>query len=110
MVDSYRAKLSLLGVSAQDIQNMTPQSESGPTLQIVAPAAGVVTARQANVGLNVDPSMSLFTVATYQRSGLSLNSTSATSRRPLSVRLRPSRSAHIRTFSCQARSPTSIRR
>ena len=62
MVDSYRARLSLLGVSEPDVQNMTPQSDSPPTLRVVAPANGVVTARQANVGLNVDSSMSLFTV------------------------------------------------
>ena len=63
MVDSYRSKLLLLGLSQQDIQNLTPQSESGSTLRIVAPARGVVTARAANVGLNVDPSMSLFTLS-----------------------------------------------
>jgi len=63
MVDSYRSKLLLLGLSQQDIQNLTPQSESGSTLRIVAPAPGIVTARAANAGLNVDPSMSLFTLS-----------------------------------------------
>jgi RND family efflux transporter MFP subunit len=63
MVDSYRSKLLLLGLSEQDIQNLTPQSENGSTLRIVAPAPGIVTARGANVGLNVDPSMSLFTIS-----------------------------------------------
>jgi membrane fusion protein, heavy metal efflux system len=63
MVESYRSKLSLLGLSEQDIQNLTPQSESSSTLRIVAPDPGVVTARAANVGLNVDPSMSLFTLS-----------------------------------------------
>src|SRR5262249_5181915 len=62
-VDSYRSKLLLLGLSEQDIQNLTPQSEGGSTLRITAPALGVVTARAANVGLNVDPSMSLFTLS-----------------------------------------------
>ena len=62
MVNSYRSKLLLLGVSEQDIQNLTPQSE-GSSLRITAPASGVVTARAANVGLNVDPSMSLFTLS-----------------------------------------------
>src|SRR5262249_15748931 len=60
-VDSYRSKLLLLGLSEQDIQNLTPQSGSS-TLRITAPAPGVVTARAANVGLNVDPTMSLFTL------------------------------------------------
>ena len=63
MVESYRSKLLLLGLSEQDIQNLTPQSESGSTLRVVAPAPGIVTARAANVGLNVDPSMSLFTIS-----------------------------------------------
>jgi cobalt-zinc-cadmium efflux system membrane fusion protein len=62
MVDSYKSKLLLLGLSDQDIQNLTPRSESSSTLRIVAPAPGVVTARTANVGLNVDPSMALFTL------------------------------------------------
>src|SRR5262249_638459 len=62
MVDSYRSKLLLLGLSDQDIQNLTPQSENSSTLRVVAPALGVVTARAANVGLNVDPSNSLFTL------------------------------------------------
>ena len=63
VVDSYRAKLSLLGLSDQDVENMTPRTESGPTLRVVAPTAGIVTARDANAGLNVDPSRALFTVA-----------------------------------------------
>jgi cobalt-zinc-cadmium efflux system membrane fusion protein len=63
MVDSYRSKLLLLGLSEQDIQNLTPRSHSDSTLRIVAPAPGVVTARAVNVGLNVDPSMSLFTLS-----------------------------------------------
>src|SRR5262245_44783795 len=63
MVDSYRSKLLLLGFSEQDIQHLTPQSEGSSTLRITAPAPGVVTVRAANVGLNVDPSMSLFTLS-----------------------------------------------
>jgi RND family efflux transporter MFP subunit len=62
VVESYRSKLLLLGLSEQDVQSLTPQSENDAKLRIVAPAAGVVTARLANVGLNVDPSMSLFTL------------------------------------------------
>lgn len=62
MVDSYRSKLLLLGLSEQDIENVSPQSESGSTLRILAPIPGVVTARAANVGLNADPTMSLFTL------------------------------------------------
>jgi RND family efflux transporter MFP subunit len=63
MVNSYRSRLLLLGLSDQDLQNLTPQSDSSSTLRIAAPASGVVTARAANVGLNVDPSMSLFTLS-----------------------------------------------
>lgn len=62
MVNSYQSKLLLLGLSEENIQSLTPQSGSGSTLRIVAPAPGVVTARIANVGLNVEPSMSLFTL------------------------------------------------
>jgi len=62
MVDSYRSKLLLLGLSDQDIEHLMPQSENGTTLRIVAPGLGTVTARAANVGLNVDPSNSLFTL------------------------------------------------
>jgi RND family efflux transporter MFP subunit len=63
MVDSYRSTLLLLGLSDQDIQNLTPQSDSSSTLRIAAPTPGILTARAANVGLNVDPSMSLFTLS-----------------------------------------------
>lgn len=63
MLESYRSKLSLLGLSDQEIQNLTPQSDGSATLRVTAPSNGVVTARGVNVGLNVDSSMSLFTIA-----------------------------------------------
>jgi multidrug efflux pump subunit AcrA (membrane-fusion protein) len=62
-VDSDRAKLSLFGLSDQDIDTLIPGSERAAIFRVVAPADGIVTARDANVGLNVEPSMSLFTVA-----------------------------------------------
>lgn len=61
-VDSHRARLALLGISDQDL-SVGAGSESAATFRVVAPASGIVTARNANVGLNVDPSMALVTVA-----------------------------------------------
>ena len=61
-VDSHRARLALLGISDQDL-SVGAGSESAATFRVVAPASGIVTARSANVGLNVDPSMALVTVA-----------------------------------------------
>ena len=62
-VESYRARLALFGVSDQDLSAVSAGSESAATFRVVAPASGIVTARNANVGLNVDPSMALVTVA-----------------------------------------------
>ncbi len=61
-VDSYRSRLALLGVTEQGLQQATP-SDEGATLKLVAPSSGVVTSREINAGLNVEPSMSLFTIA-----------------------------------------------
>ena len=62
-VDSHRARLALLGISDQDLSVVSAGSEGAATFRVVAPASGIVTARSANVGLNVDPSMALVTVA-----------------------------------------------
>ncbi|MEQ1911759.1 MAG: efflux RND transporter periplasmic adaptor subunit, partial [Vicinamibacterales bacterium] len=62
-VESHRARLALLGVSDQDLSTVSAGSEGAATLRLVAPMSGIVTARNANVGLNVDPSMALVTVA-----------------------------------------------
>lgn len=61
-VASARSRLELLGgdlpASGEPAPTPTPA-----TIDVRAPMDGVVIARAANVGLNVDPSMSLFTVA-----------------------------------------------
>ena len=62
-VESHRARLALLGISDQDLSVVSAGLESAATLRVVAPASGIVTARNANVGLNVDLSMALVTVA-----------------------------------------------
>jgi RND family efflux transporter MFP subunit len=59
-VASARARLELLG------GDLPPSGEPAPVssaiIDVPAPIDGVVTARSVNVGLNVDPSMPLFTV------------------------------------------------
>jgi RND family efflux transporter MFP subunit len=59
-VASARARLELLG------GDLPPSGEPAPTssaiIDVPAPIDGVVTARSVNVGLNVDPSMPVFTV------------------------------------------------
>jgi membrane fusion protein, heavy metal efflux system len=62
MVESYRSRLALLGVSEQDMARPS-SADTGAMLRVVAPSNGTVTARAANVGLNVDPAMPLFTIA-----------------------------------------------
>jgi RND family efflux transporter MFP subunit len=59
-VASARARLELLG------GDLPPSGEPAPVssaiIDVPAPIDGVVTARSVNVGLNVDPTMPLFTV------------------------------------------------
>jgi RND family efflux transporter MFP subunit len=61
-VESARAELQLLGMSAAAVDRLTTAGEISATITVPAPIGGVITERQANVGLNVDPSMPLFTV------------------------------------------------
>lgn len=58
-VQSARSRLELLGVPAATLD---VASGGDPTADVPAPIDGVVTERQANVGLNVDLSSKLFTV------------------------------------------------
>jgi cobalt-zinc-cadmium efflux system membrane fusion protein len=60
-VDSARAQLELLGVTALSLEKGGAQKLTATTL-IPAPIDGVITERSANVGLNVDPATRLFTV------------------------------------------------
>jgi cobalt-zinc-cadmium efflux system membrane fusion protein len=62
MVAGARAQLVLLGMTPAALGRLTSASEISATTSVLAPIDGVVTERQANPGLNVDPSMPLFTV------------------------------------------------
>jgi cobalt-zinc-cadmium efflux system membrane fusion protein len=61
-VQSARSQLELLGVSPSALENMAPGHNVSATTTVPAPIDGVVTERDANVGLNVDTATKLFTV------------------------------------------------
>ena len=61
-VQSLRSRLLLLGLSPANIDKLALQSDIVESVSIPAPIDGVITARTANTGLNVDPTMPLFTV------------------------------------------------
>ena len=61
-VQSLRSRLVLLGMSGSSIDALSPGKEVDATTNIPAPIAGVVTEREANLGLNVDTATKLFTV------------------------------------------------
>ncbi len=61
-VESARSRLELLGVARSALDRLTPEGDSGATISVTAPIDGVVIERGANAGLNVDPTMALFTI------------------------------------------------
>jgi cobalt-zinc-cadmium efflux system membrane fusion protein len=61
-VEAARAELELLGLSPDGIDRLDDPSAVSALADVPAPIDGIVLERRANVGLNVDPSMSLFTV------------------------------------------------
>jgi cobalt-zinc-cadmium efflux system membrane fusion protein len=61
-VQSARSQLELLGVSASALEKVAPGRSVSATITVPTPIDGVVTERGANVGLNVDTAMKLFTV------------------------------------------------
>ena len=61
-VNSARSQLELLGVPAPSAQGAQSADILGATTSVQAPIDGVVTERNANVGLNVDGATKLFTV------------------------------------------------
>ena len=63
MLQSNRSRLTLLGISDAQVAKLAAGTSVTPTVAISAPLDGVVTARVANIGVNVDPSVPLFTVA-----------------------------------------------
>jgi cobalt-zinc-cadmium efflux system membrane fusion protein len=62
-VEGARSKLQLLGLTVDDINRLTSVSQMSATTAVHAPIDGVVIARQANPGVNVQASETLFTVA-----------------------------------------------
>jgi membrane fusion protein, heavy metal efflux system len=61
-VEMARAKLTLLGLTPEQVAALRAAPDVNATISVRAPRAGVVTERLANVGLNVDPSSALFRV------------------------------------------------
>ena len=62
MVQSRRSRLTLLGMTNTQIDRLSSASDITAAIAIPAPIDGVITARTANAGLNVDPASPLFTV------------------------------------------------
>ena len=62
MVESNRARLTLLGMTDAQLTREAPFTDVNATATIAAPIDGVITTRDANVGLTVDPATPLFTV------------------------------------------------
>jgi len=61
-VEVARARLTLLGIPEERTQRLAGPQDVVTTMPVRAPFPGVVTRRAVNVGLNVDPSMPLFTI------------------------------------------------
>jgi len=61
-VESARARLQLLGMTTQQIEEMTSAGQVAATTTIASPIAGIVTARAVNPGTSVDASTPLVTV------------------------------------------------
>ena len=62
-VESARAKLALLGVTAGQIAALSESTPIDATVHVTAPREGVITQRAINPGANIDGSKDLFTVA-----------------------------------------------
>ena len=62
MVQSLRSRLTLLGMTAAQVEKLAATPDIASTVTIPAPIDGVITERDANVGLNVDTAAKLFTV------------------------------------------------
>jgi RND family efflux transporter MFP subunit len=61
-VESARARLRLLGLSADEIAAVRTAPDLSASIRVTSPRAGVVVERFANVGLNVDVTTPLFRV------------------------------------------------
>ena len=61
-VQSVASRLQLLGLSSKTIEGLGPAKAVDTTTSVLAPIAGVITKRDANVGTNVDQATQLFTI------------------------------------------------
>jgi cobalt-zinc-cadmium efflux system membrane fusion protein len=61
-VETARARLTLLGIPEERAQRLASPADVVTTFEVKAPFAGIITKRNANMGLNIDPSTPLFTV------------------------------------------------
>src|SRR4051812_34553449 len=61
-LDNAQARLELLGVPAEAIARLRGSGAVSASISLAAPIDGVVTTREANVGLNVDAGAPLFTI------------------------------------------------
>jgi RND family efflux transporter MFP subunit len=61
-VESIAARLVLLGRPRSSLAALDPHAPVDATMNVPSPLTGVVTQREANVGLNVDSSTKLFTI------------------------------------------------
>jgi len=62
-VESARSKLTLLGLTANQIASLNETTSMDSTVRITSPRDGVITTRSINTGANIDASMELLTVA-----------------------------------------------
>jgi membrane fusion protein, heavy metal efflux system len=61
-VETARARLVLLGIPEDKAQRIASPADVITTFDVKSPLAGVITKRNANPGLNIDPATPLFTV------------------------------------------------
>jgi membrane fusion protein, heavy metal efflux system len=61
-VETARARLVLLGIPEDKAQRIASPADVITTFDVKSPLAGVITKRNANAGLNIDPATPLFTV------------------------------------------------
>jgi RND family efflux transporter MFP subunit len=62
-VESARSKLTLLGLTSNQIASLSETTSMDSTVRIASPRDGVITTRSINTGANIDASTELFTVA-----------------------------------------------
>ncbi|HKY19909.1 MAG TPA: efflux RND transporter periplasmic adaptor subunit [Vicinamibacterales bacterium] len=67
VVASGRTRLTVLGMTAADIDKIERTGESSRLVTVVAPRSGVVVNRGVTVGTSVDPSTTLLTIADLSR-------------------------------------------